>query len=72
MTDTPAGWRRIPLFIASTFRDMDHERDVPARVVIPTVNAKLREHGRGVSICPVDLRWASRPTTGSTPGRGSG
>lgn len=57
MTDTPAGWRRIPLFIASTFRDMDHERDVLARVVIPTVNAQLRQRGHGVSIYPVDLRW---------------
>lgn len=57
MTDTQPGWRRIPVFIASTFRDMDHERDLLNRVVIPTVNAQLRQRGHGASIYPVDLRW---------------
>ncbi|MFS8103844.1 DUF4062 domain-containing protein [Lentzea alba] len=57
MTGSESEWRRIPLFIASTFRDMDHERDVLTRVVIPAVNAELRRRGHGASIYPVDLRW---------------
>ncbi|MFS8100573.1 DUF4062 domain-containing protein [Lentzea alba] len=56
-TDSHAPWRRMPLFVASTFRDMDRERDLLARVVIPSVNERLRERGHGVSIYPVDLRW---------------
>ena len=47
----------MPIFVASTFRDMDRERDLLARVVIPRVNERLRERGYGVSIYPVDLRW---------------
>ncbi|MFI9452467.1 DUF4062 domain-containing protein [Amycolatopsis sp. NPDC052450] len=47
----------MPVFVASTFRDMDYERDVLARVVIPTVNERLRERRVGVSLYPVDLRW---------------
>ncbi len=45
------------MFVASTFRDMDYERDVLARVVIPAVNERLRERRAGVSLYPVDLRW---------------
>lgn len=52
-----AGWRRIPVFVASTFRDMDYERDVLARVVIPAVNERIRERRGGVSLYLVDLRW---------------
>ncbi|MBF6435498.1 DUF4062 domain-containing protein [Nocardia cyriacigeorgica] len=50
-------WRRLPVFIASTFRDMDSERDIINRIVIPSVNARLAEAGRGVTVYPVDLRW---------------
>ncbi|MGW6932426.1 DUF4062 domain-containing protein [Lentzea sp. NPDC054927] len=56
-TESHVPWRRMPLFVASTFRDMDRERDLLARVVIPRVNERLRERGHGVSIYPVDLRW---------------
>lgn len=51
------GWRRMPVFIASTFRDMDYERDVITRIIIPAVNARLQAQGRGVSLYPIDLRW---------------
>src|SRR4051812_30204511 len=47
----------MPVFVASTFRDMDYERDVLARVVIPAVNERLRERRAGVSLYLVDLRW---------------
>lgn len=57
MGDGGAGWRRLPVFVASTFRDMDYERDVLTRVVIPTVNERIRERRGGVSLYPVDLRW---------------
>ncbi|WP_330854888.1 hypothetical protein [Lentzea sp.] len=33
-----AAWRRMPLFVASTFRDMDRERDLLTRMAIPRVN----------------------------------
>lgn len=56
-SDSHVPWRRMPLFVASTFRDMDRERDLLARVVIPQVNERLRERGHGVSIYPIDLRW---------------
>jgi hypothetical protein len=51
------GWRRLPIFVASTFRDMDHERDILHRIVVPTVNEQLRQAGRGASVYLVDLRW---------------
>jgi hypothetical protein len=59
VTDDPivTDWRRMPVFIASTFRDMDFERDLLTRLVIPAVNERLRESGRGVEVYPVDLRW---------------
>ncbi|WP_280493243.1 DUF4062 domain-containing protein [Nocardia asiatica] len=56
-TKRPTSWRRLPLFIASTFRDMDYERDMINRIVIPSVNGRLVAAGQGVEIYPVDLRW---------------
>lgn len=54
----PTKARRLPLFIASTFRDMDRERDLLNNVVVPEVNARLRARGEWrTTIYPVDLRW---------------
>lgn len=50
--------RRLPLFIASTFRDMDHERDLLNNVIVPAINARLHEAGDWLTtVYPVDLRW---------------
>lgn len=54
----PTKARRLPLFVASTFRDMDRERDLLNNVVVPQVNARLRQRGEWqTTIYPVDLRW---------------
>lgn len=49
--------RQLPLFIASTFRDMDDERDKLVHVVLPQVNEGLRAAGHDAAVYPVDLRW---------------
>lgn len=54
---TSPAWQNMPVFIGSTFRDLDDERDLLTRIVIPVVNARLREQGFNASVYPVDLRW---------------
>jgi len=36
-----AGWRSVPVFISSTFRDMDAERDHLMTVVFPRLREQL-------------------------------
>ncbi len=43
------------IFVSSTFRDMDLERDTIQELVYPRINALARQHGQSVSFC--DLRW---------------
>lgn len=43
------------IFISSTFRDMQHERDAIHTKVIPAINSEAQEFGEAVSAC--DLRW---------------
>lgn len=52
-----ASVKQLPLFIASTFRDMDDERDELVHVVLPQVNERLRAAGHDSAVYPVDLRW---------------
>jgi len=47
--------RVVRVFIASTFEDMQAERDILIRNVFPRLNQHFRSEG--VSIIPVDLRW---------------
>ena len=47
-------WKRYNLFISSTFKDMDYERDVIVSSVIPALNARYRN--RCVELRAVDLR----------------
>lgn len=47
-------WRRYVVFISSTFRDMDFERDAIKLHVIPRLNRYYRN--RMVEIQPIDLR----------------
>lgn len=50
-----AGGRDVRLFVSSTFKDMNNERDALVRRVLPALMAFASE--RGVRITPVDLRW---------------
>lgn len=47
--------RQIRIFISSTFRDMNEERDYLITKVFPRLQAEAAK--RDVSVVPVDLRW---------------
>lgn len=48
-------WRSLPVFVSSTFRDLDGERDVFQRLVFPELNDRLR--ARRCEVAGIDLRW---------------
>jgi tetratricopeptide (TPR) repeat protein len=45
----------LRVFVSSTFRDMQPEREVLVRRIFPEVRARCRE--RGVTFTEIDLRW---------------
>ena len=47
--------RTVRIFISSTFKDFEHEREALARRVLPELQRRSSE--RGVSVSLVDLRW---------------
>jgi len=47
--------RQIRVFISSTFRDMQEERDVLIKKIFPELRERCRE--RRVDFIDVDLRW---------------
>jgi hypothetical protein len=49
------GWQEIRVFISSTFKDMQAERDHLVRFVFPRVREKLA--ARRLRLVEVDLRW---------------
>ncbi|HUP19856.1 MAG TPA: DUF4062 domain-containing protein, partial [Gemmatimonadota bacterium] len=49
------GWKDIRVFISSTFKDMQAERDHLVRFVFPRVREKLA--ARRLRLVDVDLRW---------------
>ena len=49
-----APWRTRPVFVSSTFQDMQAERDDLRPVVFPRVEEELRQ-GR-IQLEPIDLR----------------
>ena len=51
----PAGWQTVRVFISSTFKDMQAERDHLVRFVFPRLRAELLK--RRVHLVDVDLRW---------------
>jgi hypothetical protein len=55
METTPQGKRLLRLFLSSTFRDMQKERDILARLVLPRQRAILA--AAGTTLQEVDLRW---------------
>lgn len=48
-------WKKVRIFISSTFRDMQAERDHLVRFVFPRLRETLLQ--RGVLVDDVDLRW---------------
>lgn len=50
-----ASWRTIRVFISSTFRDMQAERDHLVRFVFPRLREQLLPHR--IHLVDVDLRW---------------
>ncbi|MBP5488173.1 MAG: DUF4062 domain-containing protein [Bacteroidales bacterium] len=55
MSNQSAGaWRRYNIFLSSTFKDMDFERDVIKFKVIPALNRRFRD--RRVELQAIDLR----------------
>jgi len=50
-----AGWRTVRVFISSTFRDMQAERDHLVRFVFPRLREELLR--RRIHLVDVDLRW---------------
>ena len=55
-------WRRVKIFISSTFVDMHGERDLINRFVIP----ELKRRGRAIKVdlSVVDLRWGVTSSSG--------
>ena len=43
------------VFVSSTFRDMQYERDAIREITSPLVNDEARKHGQEFDFC--DLRW---------------
>jgi len=52
-----AGTREIRVFLSSTFRDFNKERELLATQVFPELNRRAIE--RGVELVEVDLRWGT-------------
>ena len=48
-------WKTVRVFVSSTFRDMEAERDFLARLVFPLLRTRLAS--RRVLLIDVDLRW---------------
>src|SRR5450759_1421666 len=48
-------WKQVPVFISSTFRDMQAERDHLVRIVFPRLRDELLP--RRIHLVDVDLRW---------------
>ena len=55
----------LPIFISSTFHDMQLERDVLSRSIFPRLRGRL---GAGVSLQEVDLRWGVTEAGGVNEG----
>ena len=56
-----AVWRSRPVFISSTFSDMQAERDWLQHRVIPELQERLRERRHNLE--PIDLRWGVETVT---------
>ncbi len=52
---TSTQWHNRPLFVSSTFHDMQAERDYLRDVVFPELEHRMAQHRCHLE--PVDLRW---------------
>jgi hypothetical protein len=59
--DPSIPWRTFPIFISSTFADMQAERDHLKNVVFPKVEEELQK--RRIKLEIVDLRWGVDTTS---------
>lgn len=48
-------WKTVRVFISSTFRDMQSERDYLVKVVFPELRERMRQ--RHLHLVDIDLRW---------------
>ena len=48
-------WRTVSLFVSSTFRDTQLERDILVRRVFPRLRQRLSKHR--INLAEIDLRW---------------
>lgn len=48
-------WRTVRVFISSTFRDLQAERDHLVKIVFPALRERLQTHR--VHLVDIDLRW---------------
>jgi DNA polymerase III delta prime subunit len=55
MTQKTTKWRTLPVFISSTFKDMDVERDMLKKIVVPKLAETLKS--RRIELKIIDLRW---------------
>src|SRR5437016_1684486 len=55
MANTVTDWRTVRVFISSTFRDMQAERDHLVRFVLPKLREELLPYR--IHLVDVDLRW---------------
>eukprot|EP00045_Choanoeca_perplexa_P017454 m.253773 g.253773 ORF g.253773 m.253773 type:complete len:2624 (-) comp17544_c0_seq1:33-7904(-) len=51
----PSEYRTVRIFISSTFRDMQGERDVLTKLVFPEL--RRRANALKMHVCEIDLRW---------------
>ena len=58
----------IKIFVSSTFKDMDYERDILHDEIVPELNEYASQYGEQVELC--DLRWGI-DTTGYDEVEGS-
>ena len=49
------GWRTVRIFISSTFRDMQAERDYLVKFVFPKLREQLEPYR--FHLIDIDLRW---------------
>lgn len=62
------GIHMIKIFVSSTFKDMDYERDILHDEIVPELNEYASQYGEQVELC--DLRWGI-DTTGYDEVEGS-
>ena len=55
MASRGRGWEEVRVFVSSTFRDMQAERDHLVKVVFPELRERLEKHR--IYFVDIDLRW---------------